>query len=105
MQGYLWNRILVGKVIKDVIHRGRGNAARKRSQELAAVGIAVKNGRPRRIRESFESSVLASGSGYKRNLPKALGEGVIRECLQVQVSCSTPVVASDAQAHGTTACG
>ena len=51
MSAYSWDRRLAMATIKDIISRGRVNAARKRNQELAAGGTPVHRGRPPTVQE------------------------------------------------------
>ena len=51
MSAYSWGRRLATVTMKNIISRGRVNAARKRNQELAAAGTPVRRGRPPTVQE------------------------------------------------------
>ena len=70
MSAYSWDRRLATKVIKNIISRGRVNAARRRNRELAAAGTPVPRGRPPIRREARISTQAGTRTPPQR--PQAL---------------------------------
>ena len=70
MSAYSWGCRLATKVIKNIISRGRVNAARRRNRELAAAGTPVPRGRPPIRREARISTQAGTRTPPQR--PQAL---------------------------------